>query len=490
MSYQINNPKDEFIMSTMEDLVPQDHIIRKLIKHVKFDFIRELAKPYYSDIGRPGYDPVTLFKIAILKSMFGIPSIRRTCEEIKVNIAYRYFLGIPFSENTPDHSTYSKAYTQRFHHTDLYEKVFKKFIEQVIDAHLLDTTYIFMDSTHVKASANKRKHLNTYVKQEKSIFEKELLSYINEVREEHDEKPLPPQKEKETLKRKKESKTDPDSGWLSKGEKEHTFSYNSHAVCDRYGFILTQLTKPSNIHDSQVFKPLFEHVINRYHTIEALGLDAGYKTGPIIKAIADQNILPLMPYKRTNAKKGDFGNKAFIYNEDENNYTCPNYETLYYKKTTRQGYLEYHSDESICQSCPLKKKCLSKKAKYKVLRVSIYKPYIDFAEEIRLSPYGKEKYAQRKETIERDFGDFKERHGGRYTHYRGLKKVSDHISLAFSCMNMKKMALRLSEHESKCSMHSSMRNILLKILQKIKNKKPILNISLSLNFQNQLFSTV
>ena len=122
MSHQTTQAKDEFIMSTMEDIVPKDHLVRKLIKHVDYTFIRELAKPYYSEIGRPGYDPVVLFKIAILKSTFGISSIRRTCEEIKVNIAYRYFLGIPFTENVPDHSTYSKAYTNRFYETDIYEK--------------------------------------------------------------------------------------------------------------------------------------------------------------------------------------------------------------------------------------------------------------------------------------------------------------------------------------------------------------------------------
>lgn len=61
MSYKQMNPKDEFIMSTMEEIVPKDHLVRKLIKHVDFSFIRDLAKPYYSDIGRPGYDPVVLF---------------------------------------------------------------------------------------------------------------------------------------------------------------------------------------------------------------------------------------------------------------------------------------------------------------------------------------------------------------------------------------------------------------------------------------------
>jgi transposase len=484
MSYQINNPKDEFIMSTMEELVPEDHLVRKIIKHVKFDFIRTLTKPYYSDLGRPGYDPVILFKIAILKSLFGIPSIRRTCEEIKVNIAYRYFLGIPFSENTPDHSTYSKAYTQRFYKTDVYEKIFETILEQVIEAKLIDTTYVFMDSTHVKASANKRQYVSTYVRAEKSIFEAEMLTYINEVREENDEKPLPPTKGETKEKKKKESKTDPDSGWLSKGEKEHTFAYNAHTACDRHGFILKQLTKPSNVHDSQMFTPLFEHITARYDAIEAMGLDAGYKTGPIIKRISDEQILPLLPYKRTNTKKGTFGNSGFMYDEEANSYTCPNYETLSYQKTTRQGYKEYHGDESTCKSCPLKKACLSAKATHKVLRVSIYQPYFEFAEEIRHSDYGKEKYALRKETIERDFGDFKERHGGRYTHYRGLKKVSDHISLAFSCMNMKKMALRLSEFESKQAVISLITCLYRRIVQKINEKKPVLNFSNILKFQN------
>ncbi|MDO9628370.1 MAG: hypothetical protein Q7I99_00595, partial [Acholeplasmataceae bacterium] len=71
-----------------------------------------------------------------------------------------------------------------------------------------------------------------------------------------------------------------------------------------------------------------------------------------------------------------------------------------------------------------------------------------------------------------------------YTHYRGLKKVSDHISLAFSCMNMKKMALRLSELESKSTVSSYFLRIYRKITRKIKNKKPILKFSNILEFQN------
>jgi len=483
MSHQTTQAKDEFIMSTMEDIVPKDHLVRKLIKHVDYTFIRDLAKPYYSEIGRPGYDPVVLFKIAILKSTFGISSIRRTCEEIKVNIAYRYFLGIPFTENVPDHSTYSKAYTQRFQDTDMYEKVFEGFLEQIEASNLIDPTYIFIDSTHIKASANKKKYVDKMIQKEKSVFEKEVLEVINEDRIGNDKKPLPPQKPKDETKRKKESKTDPDSGWLNKGEKEHNFSYNSHAACDRHGFILGQVLKPSNIHDSQVFTEIFNQINHRYeHFIEAAGLDAGYKIGPIIKAISDKQILPLMPYKRTNTNKGDFGNHKFLYDEQTDSYTCPNYETLIYKTTNRQGYKEYRCDQMICQACPFKSKCMSPKEKRKTLRISVYQDYFRFSDEIRKSEYGKEKYALRKQTIERCFGDFKERHQGRFTYYRGLKKVSDHVSLTFSCMNIKKMAFRLDQRALKEHVSIHLASLIVKFLSKWQKKKPFFNLKFNLSF--------
>jgi hypothetical protein len=348
---------------------------------------------------------------------------------------------------------------------------------------LIDPTYIFIDSTHIKASANKKKYIDKMIQKEKNVFEQEVLEMINDDRKDRNKKPLPPKTPKDEKKRKKESKTDPDSGWLSKGEKEHNFSYNSHTACDLHGFILGQVLKPSNIHDSQVFKEVFERVSERYEgLIEAAGLDAGYKTGPIIKAIADKQILPLMPYKRSNAKKGDFGHDKFLYDEQENHFTCPNFETLTYQTTNRQGYREYRCEEAICQACPFKKKCLSPKEKKKTLRISVYQDYLRFCEEIRLSEYGKEKYAIRKQTIERDFGDFKERHQGRFTYYRGLKKVSDHVSLTFACMNVKKMALRLSERAFKEHALIHISSFISKISSKWQKKKPIFNLKLSLSF--------
>lgn len=90
--------KDEFILSTLNDFVPEEHLVRNITKWVDFSFIYDLTKPYYSDKGRPAIDPLVLFKIPIIKSLFGISSIQRTCEEIHVNVAYRWFINLPFSE--------------------------------------------------------------------------------------------------------------------------------------------------------------------------------------------------------------------------------------------------------------------------------------------------------------------------------------------------------------------------------------------------------
>lgn len=420
--------KDEFIMATMNDLVPQDHLVRKILRTVDFSFIYELTKTFYSNIGRPSIDPVVLFKIPILKSLFGISSIRKTCEEINVNVAYRLFMNLPFSMNVPEHSTYSKNYTQRFMNTDIYQQIFTNILNQIIEHDLIDFTNINIDSTNIKASANKKKFIDKVVNKEKSVFEDEMLAVINDKRKDDDDKPLPPAN-KIATKRQKESTTDQDAGWLNKSEKEKNFSYNAHTVCDKRGYVIDSVIKPSNMHDSKVFPELYEKLVTLYKDqIVSIALDAGYYSGPLIKRILDQHHLPLLPYKRPMAKKNYEIYKYLKFDEINNQYVHNDGSIYRYVNVNRQGYLTYRT--------PLKPD----------LRVSIYKPYFDYVKDLRLTTYGKQIYALRKQTIERVFADLKERHHGRYTHYRGIKKVSDHSLLIFASMNMKKMANFLTKN--------------------------------------------
>lgn len=445
--------KNEFILSTLEELVPEDHLVRKIKKYVDFSFIYDLTKPYYSEIGRPAVDPVVLFMIPIIKSIFGLPSIRRTVEEIKVNIAYRWLINIPFSEKVPDHTTYSKNYTKRFYQTDVYQKIFENILNQIIEKGLVDFTNINVDSTHLKASANKKKFVEKYVKQERSVFEDEMLAFINEERDKDDDRPLGPKPPKEDSKRTKESTTDKEAGWLNKGEKEKTFSYNAHTACDSKGYIIGSVLKPSNIHDSRVFPEVYQTVLKQYQSlITTIAIDAGYHSGPLIKQIMMNGHLPLLPKKQTLSRKTYDLLQSLTYDEKHHQYISKDGSIYQYIGVNRQGYRQYKNKQG------------------EILRITIYKPYFDYVRELRLSEYGKTIYSKRKETIERVFADFKERHFGRYTHYRGLKKVSDHTLLIFASMNMKKMANYLAK------VSSSLSRFISKLLN-LSNKKHYFQLS-------------
>jgi transposase len=98
MTNRANIKHDSIILATLESLVPQDHPVRKLEAAIDWQFIYPLAEPLYSGNGRPSIDPVVLFKMILINYCFGYNSMRKTCREIEVNVAYRWFLGYEISE--------------------------------------------------------------------------------------------------------------------------------------------------------------------------------------------------------------------------------------------------------------------------------------------------------------------------------------------------------------------------------------------------------
>ncbi len=116
----------------MEMLVLKEHLVRKIVKTIDFEFIREKVKHLYSeDVGKRSIDPVVLFKMVIIQYVFGIKSMRQTVKEIEVNIAYRWFLGLDFTESVPHYSTFSKNYERRYKDSTIFEEIFKEIINQV-----------------------------------------------------------------------------------------------------------------------------------------------------------------------------------------------------------------------------------------------------------------------------------------------------------------------------------------------------------------------
>ena len=452
-----NGKKTQVQMVSLDQLVPQDHLLRKIDRYVDFDFIYDLVEEKYSaKTGRPSIDPVVLIKIPIIQYMYGIKSMRQTIKEIEVNVAYRWFLGLDFYDKVPHFSTFGKNYKRRFEGTDLFEQIFQEILLQCLKCDVINTDTVFVDATHVKAAANGKKAKKILVaKKQARFYDEQLKEEINADRKAHGKKSLKDDNHKddeddsapptEERKEQKQSETDPESGWFHKGEHKEVFAYAIETACDENGWILDYTVHPGNEHDSKTFPAIYEK-LKKYH-IKTLVMDAGYKIPAIAKLVMDDGIMPLFPYKRPMRKAGFFKKHEYVYDEYYDCYICPANEILKYSTTNREGYREYKSDGNICAVCPYLSQCTESKSHVKVVTRHIWQEYLDVCEDIRHTLGMKDIYSKRKETIERVFGTAKEHHAMRYTRQTGKAKMSMKVGLTFACLNIKKLVNLLSHRE-------------------------------------------
>ena len=359
MTQNTDKKREQIQMFCMDDLVPQDHLLRLIDKAIDWSFIYDLVEDKYClDNGRPSLDPVVLIKIPFIQYLYGIKSMRQTIKDIEVNVAYRWFLGLEMYDPVPHFSTFGKNYTRRFKDTDLFEQIFANILENCYKWKFVDPTEVFVDATHVKARANNKK-MRKRIAQEEALFYEELLKKeINEDRESRGKKPLKEKDDSEdddnhpssggssgNTKETKESTTDPESGWFHKGEHKQVFAYAVETACDKNGWILGYTVSPGNEHDSRTFKSLFDKI--KDIGINTLIADAGYKTPAIAKLLMDNGITPLFPYKRPMTKDGFFKKDEYVYDEYFDCYICPGNHVLRYSTTNRDGYKEYKSSKYI-----------------------------------------------------------------------------------------------------------------------------------------------
>lgn len=440
---RINEIRNEIAITDVEGLMPKNHLLRKAEKAIDWNRIYDILEPYYcKDNGRPCCDPVVLVKMVFIQHIYGIKSLRQTVQDSEVNIAYRWFLGLGFYSVIPHFSTISYAFRHRFT-AETIEEIFTLILERAYQKGYLRTDNIFIDSTHIKANANKKKFSRLAAEQQAKVYADELRREIDEDREEHDKKPLKDNDDDENppIKEVKVSTVDPDCGVFHKGEHKIEMAYLAHTACDKNNFILDFELTAANVHDSTVFDKVYDKVTKRFDNIEIVAVDAGYKTPWICKKIIDDGRIPSMPYKRPMEKTGFFRPHEYVYDEYYDCIICPENQILKYSTTNRDGYKEFKSDPDICRNCPSRGKCTNSKNFQKVFNRHVWQDYLDFAEDVRHSPIGKESYALRSQTIERVFADAKEKHAMRYTFYRGLSQVTNWVRLKYAAMNLKKLAV-------------------------------------------------
>src|SRR5512137_39230 len=345
---------------SIEELVPKDHLLRKIDKVIDFGFIREKVKDLYcADNGRPAVDPVVLFKMLFIGYLYGVRSERQLVRDIQVNVAYRWFLGYGLTAKIPDASTISQNRRRRFAESSIYQEIFDEIVLQAMRRKMVEGTTLYTDSTHLKANANKHKFELQDVQKSTRDYLETLEEDVARDREAHGKKPL---KEKESTPEVKETKvstTDPDSGYMVREGKPEGFFYLDHRTVDsRYNIITDTFVTAGNVHDSIPYLSRHDRQSERFgFNVAAVGLDAGYFTAGICKGLEERDIYGAIAYRRPTHIKGYLRKSDYTYDSVTDSYLCPQGCILKYRTTDRDGYRHYASDSTQCRNCPLQPRC-------------------------------------------------------------------------------------------------------------------------------------
>lgn len=370
---------------SLDDKVPQDHILRRIAEAVDFSFVHEIARPYYSHTGKPSVDPVVVLKMALIGYIYGIPSERRLASELPLNMGWLWFLGYDIDEETPDHSILSKA-RARFG-PDLYREFFLEVVRLCEEAGLVTGDRVIVDSTAVPANAS----LESLVS--KSLFEQlppseefvERLFTENEDDSEEgqsgnqdgdetprggapsgksgredrgqESKPVSSLKANE----RRVSRTDPDCSLVKRGKKKGVMlAYKVHVAVDGgEDRIVTAIdATPAETGDASILPSLvWKHAgaLGRFPG-EAVA-DTAYGSRDVYAFLKQAGISPSIPRAKSWGKKW-LGLSSFSYDAEKDVMTCPQGNTLKRDGGVRGNKRDvYRSARGSCEGCPIKGAC-------------------------------------------------------------------------------------------------------------------------------------
>jgi transposase len=148
-----------FYAFRLEDHVPSDHLLRRIDCFVDCSQLRQHLAGFYSATGRPSVDPELMIRMLLIGYCLGIRSERRLCEEVHLNLAYRWFCRLGLEGKVPDHSAFSKNRHERFHESDLFRHLFEAVVQRCLDEGLVGGEGFAVDASLIQADANRQRSL-------------------------------------------------------------------------------------------------------------------------------------------------------------------------------------------------------------------------------------------------------------------------------------------------------------------------------------------
>ena len=445
MLKQRREKQQQMELVIMEQMVPEDHFLRKVDRAVDFSFIYDLCAPLYcADNGRPAIDPEILFRMLLVGYLYGIKSEARLEEEINYNIAYKWFCGLDLTDKAPDATTISQNRRRRFRDNNIAEQIFNEILRQCVAKGLVGGAILYTDSTHIKAKANKHKKKQVEVAVTPKAYLSELDAQVDQERKELGKKPF--DRDDEAHKgggsaTRMQSTTDPESGQQSRDGKPNGFYYSEHRTVDsKRNVIVNVHVEAANINDVTPMPEILDEVERRLGKLPRyMGLDAGYHNAWIAHLLETKGIQGVIGYRRHTHKGAHYGKYRFRYDPVCDEYICPEKQRLTWKTTTREGYRQYCCEGKTCKGCPRRAECFGASMSRKVVERHVWQDALERVDAFTKTHRGKRIYGWRKETIERSFAEAKENHGLRYARMLGIRNMREQCFLTAAVQNIKRL---------------------------------------------------
>jgi transposase len=437
MGQQGGNQERLFYSFRLEDHVPADHLLRGIDHFLDLSELRQHLADHYSNTGRPSIDPELMIRMLVIGYCFGIRSERRLCEEVHLNLAYRWFCRLGLEDKIPDHSTFSKNRHGRFRESDTFRQVFESVLRRCMAEGLVSGEGFAIDASVVRADANRARG----VPGEEAIDWKSATSSSRAVREYVAalEAANPTETQPKSV-----SLTDPAARYTAAPGGPAFYAYSTNYLVDLDAGIIVDVeaTPAYRTDEVNATKTMIDRVEERFDMKpERLVGDTAYGTAEMLDwMVNDKQIEPHVPVMdKTERTDGTFGRSAFTFDAENNRYICPASKLL--KPTWRMKKKNpnmYRASQYDCQVCPLKSQCCPNGPHRKIER-NPFEPARDVARAIAKTNAYKQSRKDRKK-VEMLFAHLKRILKLDRLRLRGLSGAQDEFLMAATVQNLRRMA--------------------------------------------------
>ena len=356
---------------SIEEYVPEGHLLRLIDRHVDLGVVRDKLATYYSDVGRPSIDPEVLFRMLLIGYLYGITSERRLVDEVGMHLAFRWFTGLGFDQSIPHHSTFSKNRHGRFTESTIFRDLFEAVVVQCIEAGLVQGERLSVDGSQIAADANRKSLVKREELHEFATVSRTVREYLAELEAQNDG--ADSANSAETLGYKVPPKeisvTDPDAGYSKKGGDLPILGYYTNYLVDNESRVILGVeATPARLSQEIVAaRKMLNNLEERFGIKpQCLAADTAYGTGEFLAWLIDEkSIEPHIPVKEWHGQNhGAFTRGDFTFQPDDNSFTCPGGKRLPFIGVSNRMRINYYkADPKDCAVCTLKARCTPGRAR-------------------------------------------------------------------------------------------------------------------------------